>query len=277
VEARAVSSPYVWTVFTDSSESNLYVYTSTDATNWSLLAGPTYTPPSGLVRDPSIMLHTDGYYYIAYTNNWDGSSFGIARSQNLINWSFVATIPTASSSFTPVNTWAPEFFHDPVSGRVNIIVSLSTASYGPFKPYLLSATDSTLKSWSAPTALSGIPNPTSGQLGFIDSFPVYLNNQYHLFLKNETNGSKYVEHAVSSSLAGPYSFVQTGNFASWGHAEGPCVSKLPNGKFRLWMDGFDSGKYIYSDSSDLYSWSAYTTVSGGLSGFVRHGTVLKQS
>jgi hypothetical protein len=44
-----------------------------------------------------------------------------------------------------------------------------------------------------------------------------------------------------------------------------------------WMDGFDSGKYIYSDSSDLYSWSAYTTVSGGLSGFVRHGTVLKQS
>jgi hypothetical protein len=56
---RAVSAPYVFTAFTSASESNLYVYTSNDGTNFNLLKGPTYTPPSGLIRDPSVILHTE--------------------------------------------------------------------------------------------------------------------------------------------------------------------------------------------------------------------------
>lgn len=59
---RAVSSPYVFTAFTSNSESNLYVYTSNDGTNFSLLKGPAYTPPSGLIRDPSVILHTEYVY-----------------------------------------------------------------------------------------------------------------------------------------------------------------------------------------------------------------------
>ncbi len=57
--SRAVSSQYVFTAFTSASESNLYVYTSNDATNFSLLKGPAYTPPTGLIRDPSVILHTE--------------------------------------------------------------------------------------------------------------------------------------------------------------------------------------------------------------------------
>ncbi|TFK38292.1 arabinosidase [Crucibulum laeve] len=269
---RAVSAPYVFTAFTGASESNLYVYTSSDATNFSLLKGPAYTPPTGLIRDPSVILHTDGKYYIAYTTNWSGTNFAIASSTNLQSWALVATISTASSLITPVNTWAPEFFKDPKTGKLNIIVSLSTGSYGPFLPYVFTATDSTLTKWSGPTVLSGISN---AGLGYIDTFPVFFNNQYHLFTKAESNGQKHIEHAVSSSLTGPYSFTQTGDFAGWGQAEGPCVTVLPNGKFRLYADGFNSGKYIYSDSSDLYNWSAYQTLPA-LSGTVRHGTVLKQ-
>jgi len=56
---RAISSPYIFTAFTSASESNLYVYTSNDATTWTLLKGPAYTPPSGLIRDPSVILHTE--------------------------------------------------------------------------------------------------------------------------------------------------------------------------------------------------------------------------
>lgn len=56
---RAVSAPYVFTAFTSASESNLYAYTSNDGTNFNLLKGPTYTPPSGLIRDPSVILHTE--------------------------------------------------------------------------------------------------------------------------------------------------------------------------------------------------------------------------
>ena len=57
--ARAIDARYVFTAFTQNSESNLYVYTSADATTFSLLAGPTYTPPTGLIRDPSVIYHTE--------------------------------------------------------------------------------------------------------------------------------------------------------------------------------------------------------------------------
>ncbi|KAF5311549.1 hypothetical protein D9758_017934 [Tetrapyrgos nigripes] len=270
---RAVSAPYVFTAFTDASESNLYVYTSQDGTNFNLLKGPAFTPPSGLIRDPSVILHSDGLYYIAYTTNWDGTNFAIARSSDLLTWTVHATISTASSVVTPVNTWAPEFFKDPKTGKLNIVVSLSTGSFGPFLPYVFTATDSTLTRWSGPVVMSGISN---AGLGYIDTFPVFFNNQYHIFTKAESNGQKYIEHAVASSLTGPYRFVQQGDFAGWGQAEGPCVTVLPNGSFRLLADGFNSGKYIYSDSSDLTNWSAFRTLPNGLSGFVRHGTVLKQ-
>jgi hypothetical protein len=95
---RAVSANYVFTTFTEASESNLYVYTSSDATTWSLLAGPTYTSPSGLIRDPNVMLHTDEKYCIACvsalqnretvsdspvptdTTDWTGTNLAIAVS-----------------------------------------------------------------------------------------------------------------------------------------------------------------------------------------------------
>ncbi|KAI5886984.1 uncharacterized protein SCHCODRAFT_02640441 [Schizophyllum commune H4-8] len=57
-----ISANYVFTAFTDQSESNLYVYTSSDAVNFDLLAGPTYTPASGLIRDPSVVYWNDQYY-----------------------------------------------------------------------------------------------------------------------------------------------------------------------------------------------------------------------
>ncbi|KAH8828689.1 arabinosidase [Flagelloscypha sp. PMI_526] len=270
---RAINAKYVFTAFTSTSESNLYTYTSSDGANFSLLKGPAYTPPTGLIRDPSVMLHTDGKYYIAYTTNWTGTNFAIASSTDLVNWTLLATISTASSVITPINTWAPEWFKDPKTGSINIIVSLSTGSYGPFLPYVFTATNSALTAFSTPKVLSGISNTG---LGYIDTFPVYFNNQYHIFSKAESNGAKHVEHAVSSSLTGPYSFVQTGDFAGWGNTEGACLTKLDNGSYRIYLDGYNSGKYIYSDSADLYTWSAYKEVPGGLSGFIRHGTVLRQ-
>ncbi len=50
---------YTMTAFTNSSESNMYVYESPDGTGFNLLKGPAYTPPSGLIRDPSIFFFND--------------------------------------------------------------------------------------------------------------------------------------------------------------------------------------------------------------------------
>ena len=60
-----------------------------------------------------------------------------------------------------------------------------------------------------------------------------LSNEYHIFTKAGSNGKKHIEHAVASSLTGPYEFVQTGDFAGWGQLEGPCVTRLDDGTFRL--------------------------------------------
>lgn len=58
-KAALNTSPYVFTVFTQDSESNMFVYTSEDALNFSLLKGPAYVPPTGIIRDPSIIMHTE--------------------------------------------------------------------------------------------------------------------------------------------------------------------------------------------------------------------------
>lgn len=264
----ATVTRYVLTAFTNNSESNLYVYTSSNGVNFSLLRGPAYTPPSGLIRDPSVLKHTDGRYYIVYTTNWTGTEFGIASSSDLLTWTFVRNVPVQVSG--TVNTWAPEWFVDPADGSVNVIVSLSTGSYGPFTAYRFRALNSTFSSWAAPVQLSGIgPN-------YIDTFIVRSGSTYHAFSKNET--TKYIEHATASSLNGPYTWVGTGNWAGWGSGvEGPAIVAQTDGTWRIYMDGYSVGRYYTATSSNLNSWSARSEVPGGLSGVIRHGTVLRET
>jgi beta-xylosidase len=103
------------------------------------------------------------------TTGWFGTDFAIASSSDLVNWNLHAVIPT-NTTFTPVNTWAPEWFIDPVDHSVNIIVSLSKIAWGPFTPSIYTATDDTLTKFSDPVAMEGVP--TKG-LGYIDTFAFY--------------------------------------------------------------------------------------------------------
>jgi len=259
------TSRYTMTAFTNSSESNMYVYESADATGYRLLRGPAYTPPSGLIRDPSIIRHTDGRYYIVYTTNWTGNTIGFATSTDRVNWTFLRnhTIP-----MTVQNTWAPEWFVDS-DGSVHVIVSLSTNG-GDFKPYRLTATNASLTAFSAPTVLAGIaPN-------YIDTYLVKIGSTYHAFTKQET--TKYIEYATATSLTGPYTFRRTGNWAGWGGPrEGQALVPLDNGGWRIYFDGYTIGQYLYSDSYDGFStWTAPAQLPG-LSGFARHFTVFKET
>ncbi|WP_419889656.1 AbfB domain-containing protein [Paenibacillus xylanexedens] len=268
--ARAATSVYTISAFTNTSESNMYIYESYNATHYGLLKGPAYTPPADLIRDPSIMKHTDGLYYVVYTTNWSGNTIGIASSPDKVNWTFVRNI-TLSTPTTIAHTWAPEWFKDS-NGSLNIIVSLSPGNYQNFKPYVLTASNSNLTStsWSGPTELAGIaPN-------YIDTFIVKTGSTYHAFTKNET--TKYIEYATSTSLTGPYTFKGTGDWAGWGSwVEGPALVQLDNGSWRIYFDGYATQKYYYSDSADNFqTWGAKQEIAG-LTGLVRHMTVLKES
>ncbi len=282
---------YTMVAFSNISDRDMDVYESSDATNFDPVQRPAYRPPTGLVRDPSIFKNSNGLYYVTYTTA-TGANIGFASSPDRVNWTSLGNYPvplccaflpgtgdgvglvnlpgTGSAgssdgpSLSPFTTkaWAPEWFVD--GDRVNVILSMSTG--GGFVPYIMTALDPSLRMWSMPVPLAGIG------ADHIDTTVVKVGSTYHAFTKNETK--KIVEHAVASSASGPYSFVPPGNWGSM--VEGPAVTQLPNGDWRLYLDAYTEGKYLYADSSDgLNTWSDPEELPG-LSGSVRHVGVMRE-
>lgn len=283
---------YTMVAFSNASDRDMDVYTSTDGTVFQPLQSSAYRPPSGLVRDPSIFRHTDGFYYVTYTTV-DGANIGFARSSDRITWTHLGNWPvpfccaflpgtgdgTGSASppglsgsagfsdgpsLSPFTTkaWAPEWFID--GGSVHVILSMSTG--GGFVPYLMTALEPSLRLWSLPIPLDGIG------ADHIDTTVVKVGSTYHAFTKNETR--KVIEHAVAPSVTGPYTFVPAGDWGSL--VEGPAVVQLPNGTWRMYFDAYTEGRYYYSDSVDgLSTWSPRQELPG-LSGTVRHAGVMRE-
>jgi hypothetical protein len=259
---------YIFSTFRDDgvNPERLWIYTSADGLNYNLLSQTGYGGPTGVVRDPSIMKHTDGKYYVCHTvQSWETSStyFAIASSSNLINWTNVATVNAGVSG--TYYTWAPEWFVD--GDTVKIIASLGPQG-SSFKPYVFTAQNSALTSWSSAVDMGIGTN-------HIDTFVVKDGDTYHAFAKDES--SKYIEHATSSSLTSGWSWVGTGNWAGWGSGkEGPCVFQLEDGTWRIFMDAYSpKGGTKTATSSNLNSWSALSSP-GPASEMAlnQHGTVI---
>lgn len=283
---------YTMVAFSNTSDRDMDVFESGDGTTFQPVQPSAYRPPTGLVRDPSIFRNADGLYYITYTTG-DGASIGFARSGDRINWTPVGNYPvpfccallpgtgdgTGSASppgssgsagskdgpsLSPFTTkaWAPEWFVD--GDRVHVILSMSTG--GGFVPYLMTALDPSFRLWSPPVPLAGIG------ADHIDTTVVKVGSTYHAFTKNEA--TKVIEHAVAPAVAGPYSFVPPGNWGSL--VEGPAVVQMPNGAWRIYLDAYTEGKYLFSDSADgLRTWTPVQEVPG-ISGTVRHFGVMRE-
>nr|WP_314142301.1 arabinofuranosidase [uncultured Rhodococcus sp.] len=275
---------YTMVAFSNDSDRDMDVYQSSDGTDFAALQTSAYRPPSGVVRDASIFRHTDGMYYVTYTTG-GGAEIGFARSTDRVNWTFVQNLPipfcclllpgtgagtgSAGSSELPslspftTKAWAPEWFVE--GDRVSIIVSLSAG--GGFVPYLMTATDPGLTTWSSPVPLTGIIND------HIDTTVVKAGALYHAFTKGESD--KVIEHWTAPSLSGPYVLDPT--FRDLGPLkEGPAVVELPDGTWRLYYDDYTNQKYFYSDSRDMVGWSEPKELPG-LSGTVRHVGVMREA
>ena len=267
----SASDPFIFATFDDDSAAGqeLWIYTSTDGSNWSVLADTNFKGPTGVLRDPSIIKNAaDGKYYIAYTvysYTTQSTYFNIASSSNLTSWTHVTSV-NAGVSGTKY-TWAPEFYVE--GSTIRVIASLSPSnSPWSFRAYSYTALNSTLTSWSGPTALSGIgPN-------IIDTFVVKVGSTYHAFTQN--GNTLYMEHATASSFNGPYTYIATGNWAGWGSGkEGPALFQLDNGTWTLFADWYSTNGIYKATSSNLTSWSSPLSSVSSLSS-KRHGTVLKQ-
>ena len=264
----SAATRYVFATFLgdDASKQKLSLYTSKNGLDFTLLSNTGFAGPTGVLRDPSLMKHSDGQYYIAYTlKSWTttSASFAIASSPDLKTWTFRTEVPAQVTGVK--DTWAPEWFKDP-DGSIHLIVSIDTNTT-QFKSYLYTASDATLSKWDAPVPLGIGPN-------YIDTFVVKIGALYHAFTKNET--TKFIEHATASTLTGPWTFVGKDNWAGWGSGkEGPALYQLDNGQWRMFLDCYGNCGFLQTSSTDLNTWSSTTTVPV-LSGVVRHGTVLRE-
>ncbi len=269
--AQQVPSRYTMTAFRADDDTMLAVYESVDGTWFTPVAEHAYTPSAGVVRDPSVLRHTDGWYYLTYTMAGDATSIGMARSRNRIRWTELAPVPMLVPGRLE-GAWAPEWYVD-AAGRVGIVVSL-TWGHG-FTPHLLVALGAGLDVWSPPVPLLGVGPCGAGSLGYIDTELVRFGGQVYAFVKNED--TKLVELAVADHPIGPYCFVAKGDWAGWGGPrEGQSVVVLPDGGQRIYLDAYTEGRYLYSDSYDGFrTWSAPAELPG-LSGVIRHCTVLAE-
>jgi hypothetical protein len=269
----AWATVYIFATFKgdDAAGMKLSVYTSADALSFTLLADTGFGGNTTYIRDPSIMKHTDGKYYLAYTDPMTASCcnpedhFGIAVSTDLIHWADLTTVKAGVPGVSRV--WAPEWFVE--GGVVRIIANIDTGNELPdFQPYIFTAGDSTLTSWSGPTVM-GIG------ADYIDTFVAKLGATYHAFVKNDM--TRYLEHATAPSIAGPWTFVGKGDWAGWGAGmEGPAIVQLDDGRYRMFVDPQSgSTPCQYMTSSDLNTWSARASIPGAAGGVVRHGTVIR--
>ena len=106
----------------------LRVGVSSDGVNFTdLFSTPTLTNYS---RDASMARHGSDYV-VVYTDQFlsTNGTFGLARSANLVDWTYVSSPRTANTNLITNminNTWAPEWYVE--DGRYYAVVRVSTTT-----------------------------------------------------------------------------------------------------------------------------------------------------
>jgi hypothetical protein len=240
-DSGAPTYPYIFSCFNDSSTlSDLIIYTSQDALTWALLYDTKYVGPTGFMRDPSIMRHADGKYYVTFTTPptlsccGPETSFAIASSSDLKDWTTIAQVPCGVPG--TVHTWSPEWFVD-TDGSVHITATLD------LKTYRYEPTDATLTRWGPPTAI--------GISGTIDTQIIKIGSTYHAIVPNR--------HATASSLDGPWTYDDSLDPPTC--KEGPAIVHIGGSSWRYYCDDGSNGHERSSLTTDLFqTWSSLDTL-----------------
>lgn len=253
-------SMYLMSGFMESDQS-LHLWSSVDGIRFEHIS-KVYTPTTGILRDPSIIKY-HGVYYIAYSTSWASNYFGIAKSVDLIHWTFVTHV-YVSSTFS--RAWAPELFVDDDDSVHAFISCDADDGVDYFKLCEMHPTNSDWTTWSTEVVITGDMVNNA-----IDAFMFKENGKYYLFYKNGVTTD--INYAVSTTLLSGYVTAPSSSWSAWGtDIEGACCIKLPNGKYRVYFDSYFESKYYYSDSNDLITWTTRKEIDDPVP--VRHSTVL---
>ncbi|MGH1559190.1 beta-galactosidase [Caulobacter segnis] len=255
---------YTMTAFTNASQSNMSVYDSADGTRFTLKKPLAYTPPQGLIRDPSVMKHADGWYYVAYTTGWTGDTIGLARSKNLTDWTFLRDVkidvPGGATS-----SWDAGVVRRPGRRDQPDPVGLDHRHRRP---------------------VPGLPDHRRRRLA--DKLeqaqgPVGPGPELHRHLRRapgrplpglRQERDDQVHRAVDrSSLDGPWQLKGAGDWAGWGRGvEGPAMVRTADGGWRIYFDEYSAKRYWYSDSKDGFrTWTPKAELPSCRRGAPLHG------
>jgi hypothetical protein len=254
------ASAFLMASFNNTSENMLSLFSSVDGVTFTSLASDAYTPPNGLMRDPAIIRHSDGYYYVVYATG--ATELGLTRSKDLKHWQFVRNVPITLPTAAPAT--APEWLRDK-DGSLKLIVS--AAKGGAF----IITPNADFSAWSAPKRLQGLP------ADYVDTVVALTDDGYAALSRN--GATALIEMASAKSLLGPWTVGKRGDWAQWGPTSGAhSVVKLSNGHWRLYfgsrLGGSQGSSRWYSDSQDgMRTWSAAKQL-GGVSGIVSQASVL---
>jgi beta-xylosidase len=273
---------YLFSYFMNNGEDGLHLAYSTEGLKWTALNDNKsfLTPTAGkdkLMRDPCIIRGGDGRYHMVWTVSWNEQGIGYASSGDLIDWSDQKYLPVMAHEPTARNCWAPELFYN--DDLKSYLIFWSTTIPGRFmetdssgdKGYnhrMYYVTTQDFKDFSETKLLY--------DQGFnvIDGTLQKIDNQYVLFLKNETKypeAEKNIRIATSDVWTGPFSRASERISDNW--VEGPTAIEI-NGEWIVYFDMYIKHQMGALKSRDLQNWVDISEQVSFPDG-TRHGSILK--
>lgn len=278
--ANAQSSTYLFSYFKDNGQDGLHLAISRDGLSWKSLNNDSsvLAPQVGkdkLMRDPCIIRGGDGNFHMVWTTGWGDRYIGYASSKDLLTWSEQRRIPVMEAEAAARNSWAPELTYDKKLNEY--VIYWSTTIPGRFKN---EGSEDNYNHRVYYTATKDFKTFTPSKLlidpGFncIDATIIPDGAGYRVFLKDETlkPPRKNLRTGTSKELKGPYKIsdeVITGGY--W--AEGPTTIKL-NGKWTVYFDKYQLGKYGAIESTDNKNWNDISEKLVMPEG-IRHGSIIE--
>ena len=229
---------------------------------------------SMVMRDPSIARGPDGTYHLVFTSAWRGSSsFGYARSKDLIHWGDQRSIAVMQHEPTTVNVWAPELFYDDENDRFIII----WASTVPFR-FEKGQEDENNNHRMYYTTTKDFKTFSETRLFLDPGFSVIDceivkrgKGDYVLVLKDNTRPNRNIKVAFASDPLGPYSPASEPFTPAF--TEGPTVAKV-RGDYLIYYDQYRDKIFGAMKTKDFKTFTDATNEVSLPRGH-KHGTIFE--
>lgn len=202
----------------------LSILASNDGVDFTSLASETWTPPGGVLRDPALVRHSDGRYYLAYANGAGG--VGLARSSNLRQWEFVRDLPAGGAGGAVRPGWVRDR-----DGRLHLVLASASGAQ-------VVTPDAAFNDWPAAQPLEGL----AGHAGAV----ALADGGGYLAVARAPHGGQLVL-ARAPALAGPWRVEAT--LAGFGKDVTPSALVRHGSALRLY--GSDAqARAWHADSAD---------------------------